>query len=400
MALFDEEFELSRTFDEVAQAGPPQPSVDGPFPVNIQWAHPSPHLSPIAGLLDAPHEHEAVAFLHRRDDPTQAYVKSRRFPELTLRDGRGFVWFCLVCPRHPNGGPGFVASRKPPQIVAVKQLFKGVEPRNVVLKEISLLQELGDDQHVIRPIEVLEDEKSWYIVTPRARCTLFDVIFRDRHPLHPRWVRSIFRQLLRILVHLARHRVCHRDLTPDNLVFLEGTHRLVAIDFGMALRVPVHPQTGHRALMVPEGSFGTPAYLPPEIAFNDYYDSLFSDLWPVSLTLFNLLTRTFLFRIPHFSDMNFRFFVMANGLINHRNDLAVEVFNAIFPPGGGGGDAEVQQIFRNVALAVQTLDEPTLQLLGGMVQLNASHRLTVAHIRLAVADDGNINDNNNDEIFV
>jgi len=38
--------------------------------------------------------------------------------------------------------------------------------------------------------------------------------------------------------------------------------------------------------------------------------------------------------------------------------------------------------------------------LGGMVQLNASHRLTVAHIRLAVADDGNINDNNNDEIFL
>jgi serine/threonine protein kinase len=154
--------------------------------------------------------------------------------------------------------------------VAIKQLRRAVfrpllddDGPNNPYKEVAFLQELGDDVHVLTPIEALEDDEFLYIITPRGLATLADTIpWETSQTLEPGRVRSIFRQLLEIQAYLLRHGVCHRDLSPDNFLFLTQDN-LVVFDFGFSLRIPVDRRTGRRYLMEGQGLFGTPPYMAP-----------------------------------------------------------------------------------------------------------------------------------------
>ena len=48
---------------------------------------------------------------------------------------------------------------------------------------------------------------------------------------------AIFEKILRILLHLETHGICHRDLSPDNFLFLTDDN-LVAFDLAMSIRIP------------------------------------------------------------------------------------------------------------------------------------------------------------------
>ena len=124
-------------------------------------------------------------WLVREQEPEQAYVlMNKPTIEMTHRHPNwGCVFFGMIYPR--VGETTFQAPLMHPEYVAIKRLDKQVVHRYLALggpenpyKEVARMEELGDDEHVLRCTEFLEDDNYLYIVTRKAceEGTLKDVI--------------------------------------------------------------------------------------------------------------------------------------------------------------------------------------------------------------------------------
>ncbi len=96
-----------------------------------------------------------------------------------------------------------------------------------------------------------------------------------------------------LMIHLARavhcahqHGVLHRDLKPGNFLFMEDGRACVS-DFGLAkLSIP-----DHRPLTRTESFFGTPHYMPPEVATGSVGQSTVAgDLYSMGAVFYECLT--------------------------------------------------------------------------------------------------------------
>lgn len=116
------------------------------------------------------------------------------------------------------------------------------------LQEIAAMQLAQAHPNVLGIIEVLFDGKSLNVVLPYCdKGDLFQVLqdysMQSDAPGMPEGqVRYWFRQVLAGVRHLHAVGICHRDLSPEN-VMIRGTQGVV-IDLGMALRVPYEDEKG------------------------------------------------------------------------------------------------------------------------------------------------------------
>jgi serine/threonine protein kinase len=239
---------------------------------------------------------------------------------------------------------GGVESIRPRRVV-IKKLNKQVVgdylarggPENPY-KEIYRAQTLGDNQHVLQFVDVLEDEFSLYMIS-RQGLTLRDAILWGPDggmpgPSHraPR----VFSQILDVVQYLHRHDICHHDLSPDNFLFLpcEGSDvvdeedpdtPLVVYDLAMSLLMP-----SADGVLRAAGFFGKRAYQPPEGIANVPYDGRAFDLWSCVLILYNMLTGFVLYRSPLRADVCFLYFILARGLGSvPDNDRATEILHEV-----------------------------------------------------------------------
>lgn len=93
---------------------------------------------------------------------------------------------------------------------------------------------------------------------------------------------KLLQQILEALDYAHSQGVIHRDIKPDNLM-LSSDQRVTLVDFGLAtmLAEPQISQTGPL--------FGTPLYMPPEIAAGEPVDGR-ADLYSAALVFFEMLT--------------------------------------------------------------------------------------------------------------
>lgn len=202
--------------------------------------------------------------------------------------------------------------------------------------------QLVSDYHpnVLGAMEVLQDDSYLYTVMPY--CTggdLFGRITTDEQTavVDETKARVWFQQLLSGLLHLQRKGVCHRDLSLENLLVLDG--KLVIIDLGMALRVPYTDPSNsgcvtdvsegtERRLMVAQGQGGKLMYMAPEVVSRDeVFDGFAIDLWASAVILFVLVVGMAPFKWAHESDK--RYAKIAKGnlkelLAGHRIALSAE----------------------------------------------------------------------------
>eukprot|EP00522_Entomoneis_paludosa_P007071 CAMPEP_0172448696 /NCGR_PEP_ID=MMETSP1065-20121228/7647_1 /TAXON_ID=265537 /ORGANISM="Amphiprora paludosa, Strain CCMP125" /LENGTH=454 /DNA_ID=CAMNT_0013200259 /DNA_START=62 /DNA_END=1426 /DNA_ORIENTATION=- len=209
-----------------------------------------------------------------------------------------------------------------------------VQGRENPYREMSRMDEIGDNIHVLKQIEFLQDDHFCYIVMPKAcgRQSLDHALFRQQAELAPHEARSYFVQILRILAYLEEKGIHHRDLSPDNFIFLEHD-QLVVMDLAMSVRIPVDNETGRRTLIRALGRFGTPAFMAPEI-WNDIdgFDGVSCDLWSAMLILYGMLTNVPLYRRPDADqDISFRYYVVARGITQDPiNELIQEILGDLF----------------------------------------------------------------------
>jgi eukaryotic-like serine/threonine-protein kinase len=104
--------------------------------------------------------------------------------------------------------------------------------------------------------------------------------------LPPKEAAVLMIELTRALHHAHQHGVLHRDLKPGNFLFLEDGRACVS-DFGLA-KLAV---SDHGPLTRTESFFGTPHYMPPEVAAGSVGDATVAgDLYSMGAVFYECLT--------------------------------------------------------------------------------------------------------------
>ena len=338
-------------------------------------------------------------YLLRETGAEQAYalIPEKKSIEINHRGPDwGNISFGIVyerCQSHP-GSPNVFEAPSPNNVkyVAIKRLSKKAVQRYLSqggeenpYKEIARMYELGDNVHVLKCIEALEDDEFLYIVTQKAcnEGTLADCInWNTSDTMEPARVKSIFIKILKIQEYLLSKGISHRDFTPDNFLFL--THdNLVVFDLAMSHRLPTEKE-GRRCLALPIGNFGTYAYMAPEIFLNRIFCGVYSDLWSTGVILYNLLTNRPVYHRPHPTDILFRYNLLARGLSNNAlNDRTIEVLQE-------ANREEFINLFER-AILHSNLSPEALELLENLLDPSFANRWTLAEAMESAfvnSDDG------------
>jgi serine/threonine protein kinase len=380
------------TYAELAQT-PPQAPVQEAFRPEIHTGVCSPAgIKVLRPRSSDPKDVLPPVYLVRETGATQAYALLEKTPISLNHHGPGWgnVLFAVIYTR--VGDTNTFQAPDRPEYVAIKQLNKEVVAKYLETggeenpyKEIARMQELGDNRHVLKCTEALQDDKYLYIVTPKAceEKTLKDAIQWYAGGLESNRAHSLFIQILEILDYLMQHGICHHDLSPDNFIFLSKDN-LVAFDLALSLRMPPNEQGRHRTLMTPQGNFGTRAWQPPEVycaRANDgsprAFDGAGCDLWSAAVLLYNLLTGQVLYEAPHYTNISFRYFVLAGGLSSRPiNERTVEILMDTF--GTEAGQRDRQHKLLSQAMAHIDLSPEAIELLEKLLDVDPSARWNLA----------------------
>lgn len=156
-------------------------------------------------------------------------------------------------------------------------------------KEARLLAEL---QHpgIARAIEAGEaDDGTLYLATELVVGKPLSALIRERGALPEAEALDIVTDLVAALADVHGNGIVHRDIKPDNIMFLDdhtvASSRVKLIDFGVARHVD---EAGSLAMTRQGAILGTPLYMAPEQARGEPVDAR-SDLYAVGSTLFELL---------------------------------------------------------------------------------------------------------------
>jgi hypothetical protein len=230
------------------------------------------------------------------------------------------------------------------QHVAVKvnysrrmERYRGRHAENP-LQEIAAMQLIGNDNpHVMGLVEVLFDGANLNVVMPYAGSGDLFQLLQDSQEQGTGFTepeaRFWFRQIIDGVRHLHSKGVCHRDLSPEN-VMIDGQNSLI-IDMGMAIRVPYtdpsNPQNVtditngiEKRLIAPQGTCGKLPYMSPEIYRNlTPFDGGAVDVWTAGTILFCMVTGNRSYSRPHDSDA--QFYWMTHGLSRLLRDWGLKL---------------------------------------------------------------------------
>lgn len=174
--------------------------------------------------------------------------------------------------------------------VAVKKIDKSKMDRfemQLQITEIELLKVIGSHPHIIKLIDVLEDDKHFYVVLEYMEGRdLFE--YMNRTFLNEIKAKHLMYSVLRAMKYLHSYGIVHRDLKLENIMMSSSDTKLAIpklIDFGLSKIF----LAGERS----KDKFGTIAYCPPEILLGKEHWSI-ADVWSLGVCLHVVLTN----RVP------------------------------------------------------------------------------------------------------
>lgn len=349
------------------------------------------------------HDDEARIRLCNANNPQQAYAWLPQYHPIRLdhRKGWGYVYYAVIYPRSQsdsddecNPATTTPTFRQPAAAdagyAAVKVLNKAVVNAHLAqgnqenpYREIVRYAELGDNVHVIRPLEILQDDTHLFIVTPLGT-PLDRIVYSQPDGLPPEQAHAYFTKIVHILQYLDEHDIHQRDVKPENFVILPRTKELVLIDMAMSLRMPPrHHGNGIRPDMLPTGTFGTPAFMAPEIALQaPRYDGVQADLWSAVGMLYLMSTGRFLYGRPSKMDGQYLYFCVAQQRDRSRADnhfgnmvAAREMCRRV-----GLNEADTAKLLLMVRSNREELPRPLLALLAHSLCHDPAQRWTLSQV--------------------
>jgi len=232
------------------------------------------------------------------------------------------------------------------QHVAVKvnygrriERYRGRHAENP-LQEVAAMQLIGNSNiHIMGTIETLFEGSNLNVIMPYAGSgDLFQRLqdSQERGQGFPEAeARYWFRQIMDGILYLHGKGVCHRDLSPENIM-IDHDNSLI-IDMGMAIQIPyTDPNTNNdvtdivngseKRLIAPQGACGKLPYMSPEIYQNRKpFDGGAVDIWTAGTILFCMVTGNRSYARPHNSDA--QFYWMTHGLSRLLSDWGINLSN-------------------------------------------------------------------------
>jgi Protein kinase domain len=358
----------ARPFDLVVEAGPPAKPIDFPQPRILRGRR-----GEVCCYNPKTQDHQMAANVLFRDfsrefEDGDARVTRAYWPlpyKKPIRTIMGHVEICMVltrCTRQQKddsapfgddsssddgGDEDDIIFELTEEMVAVKVNFsqRMDELRNRhaedPLKEIAAMQIIGDQHpNVMGCQDVLFDGTALNVVMRYCGSgDLFQLlqnsVREDSQPgmAEPK-ARYWFRQVIAGLKHIHSVGICHRDLSPEN-VMIDGTGCLI-IDMGMSLRMPYSDESSpsqavtdrsrgtQRRMILPQGACGKLPYMSPEIYRNKHpFDGDAVDVWTCGTILFCMVTGNRSYLRPHPSDP--QFYWMTRGINQLLGDWNVQL---------------------------------------------------------------------------
>ncbi|XP_047221924.1 cyclin-dependent kinase 20 isoform X2 [Girardinichthys multiradiatus] len=170
--------------------------------------------------------------------------------------------------------------------VALRKLEEGIP--NQALREIKALQEIEDNQHVVKLKDFFPHGTGFVLVFDFMLSDLSEVIRNYQRPLTPAQVKCYMMMLLKGVAFLHHNNIMHRDLKPANLLISPSGHLKVA-DFGLAR---LFSNQGDRLY---SHQVATRWYRAPELLYGARKYDEGVDLWAVGCIFGELLNSSPLF---------------------------------------------------------------------------------------------------------
>ena len=208
------------------------------------------------------------------------------------------------------------------------------------MREVAAMQLIGNSNpHVMGTIETLfTDDASGSnlnVVMPYAGSGDLFQRFQESqvlgHGFPETEARYWFRQMMDGVSFLHGKGICHRDLSPEN-VMIDDDNSLI-IDMGMAIRVPYNDPNNNevtdiingteKRLIAPQGTVGKLPYMSPEIYHNTLFDGGAVDIWTMGTILFRMVSGTGSYGEPHETDVQFRW--MTRNLAGLLNEWGIQL---------------------------------------------------------------------------
>ncbi|KAH0643825.1 hypothetical protein KY290_035275 [Solanum tuberosum] len=250
------------------------------------------------------------------------------------------------------------------ETIALKKIRLEQEDEGVpstAIREISLLKEM-QHANIVRLQDVVHSEKRLYLVFEYLDLDLKKHM--DSCPefsKDPHLVKMFLYQILRGIAYCHSHRVLHRDLKPQNLLIDRRTNALKLADFGLA-----------RAFGIPVRTFThevvTLWYRAPEILLGSRHYSTPVDVWSVGCIFAEMVNQRPLFPGDSEIDELFKIFRVM-GTPNEDTWPGVTSlpdYKSAFP----------KWPRKDLAIIVPNVDGAGLDLLGKMLSLDPSKRIT------------------------
>uniref|UniRef100_A0A6Q2XCV3 Cyclin-dependent kinase 20 n=1 Tax=Esox lucius TaxID=8010 RepID=A0A6Q2XCV3_ESOLU len=170
--------------------------------------------------------------------------------------------------------------------VALRKLEDGIP--NQALREIKALQEIEDNQYVVKLKDVFPHGTGFVLVFEYMLSDLSEVIRNSQRPLTESHVKGYMMMLLKGVAFCHENSIMHRDLKPANLLISSTGHLKIA-DFGLAR---LFNNDGERLY---SHQVATRWYRAPELLYGARKYDEGVDLWAVGCIFGELLNNSPLF---------------------------------------------------------------------------------------------------------
>jgi calcium-dependent protein kinase len=147
---------------------------------------------------------------------------------------------------------------------------------------------LGNNEHCLEMIEIVEDESAYYVVMPKCQGGEFHQYLLMEAEIPESECKRLTREILTAVGHLHQYNIVHRDIKPENILFdidpkTPGSAKTIKlIDWDTCVLWGGAGSPKRRSFA------GTPGYIAPEVLLGDASPQ--SDLFSIGVVLYILMT--------------------------------------------------------------------------------------------------------------
>ncbi|KAK8834111.1 Calcium/calmodulin-dependent protein kinase type 1 [Tritrichomonas musculus] len=159
-----------------------------------------------------------------------------------------------------------------------------VNQKNDLKKEYNTLSSIKHP-NIIKPIDFFEQNDRFYMVMPRGLTDLFE--YMNDHKIPNQTIQELMHSLFSAVRYLHDSQICHRNITPNNVIIFEDNSKQVFILSGFGQTINFNGD-------ITDIIAGSNLFKAPELAENQSYTNKV-DCWSLGILMYVLFKMVFPF---------------------------------------------------------------------------------------------------------